>query len=134
MAGPDPSSGGISVALCGAGWLLRRFDVRTPGGTYRVEYDGRGIGYESVLIDGAAVARLASLLWFVPRFEFLVGGLPAVLHVRIWPWCTFRAVRLEVAGRVGYIEGPFRRDNGPLPAVGVPTRSRSDGVPPYAGP
>ena len=109
---PDiaPSAGPFNVALVGAGWLVRRFEVRTPARTYRVTYDGWGMGYESVLIDGVTVARKTDLLWFVPRFEFHVGDLPAVLHVRFWPWSAFRAVRLELDGRVAYVEGrPFRR-------------------------
>ena len=101
----SPSGGGVSVALRGRGLLLRTFDVRTPPGTHLVTYDGRGMGYESVLIDGVPAARVTSLLWFVPRFEFHVDGLPAVLQVRVWPWLAMRAVRLEIAGRVGYIEG-----------------------------
>jgi hypothetical protein len=34
------------------GLLYRRLQVNTQGGQYTVEYNGRGIGHETVLVNG----------------------------------------------------------------------------------
>jgi hypothetical protein len=71
-----------------------------------VEWNGRGLGYESVRIDGVTVDRRPSSVWFVPEFEFdLPGGYQGFLEVRVWPWLGVRALRLSVDGHVVYSEG-----------------------------
>jgi hypothetical protein len=86
-------------------WLLREWEVTTPGGVFVVTYSGRSYGYESVRFDGAVVARTESSWWFVPRFEFQLGQSPASVEVRVWPWFILRAIRLRVADEVCYSEG-----------------------------
>ncbi len=72
---------------------------------YNVIYQGRGIGHESVLVDGAVALRLVSFLWFAPRFPFRIGSHDAAIEVRIWPWLAIRSFRLSVDGEAVYSEG-----------------------------
>ena len=77
----------------------------TPVGTFVITYSGRGQGYESVVVNGVVVAKTRSSAWFVPRFDFPLGPLPASVEVRVWPWLVLRAVRLRIANEVCYAEG-----------------------------
>jgi hypothetical protein len=86
-------------------------------GVHIVEYDGRGLGYEDVSVDGL-VLRRRSWWWFVPRFEFKLGGHPSVVEVRVWPWLSFRSLVLRVSDRVVYAEGAARLGTKP---TGVPS-------------
>lgn len=86
-------------------WLLREWNVTTPTGEYVVTYSGRGHGYESVAVDGVVVAKTKSVAWFTPTFEFQLGGLPASIEVRVWPWLALRKVRLRIAEETCYKEG-----------------------------
>ena len=86
-------------------WLLREWDVTTPAGEFIVRYSGRGHGYESIAVNGAVVAKIRSPIWFIPKFEFNLGDLPASVEVRVWPWLLLRAVRLRVAEQTCYSEG-----------------------------
>jgi len=88
------------------GFLMYRcFAVTTPDGRYVVEYNPRGVGYETVLVDGEVAQSKESKRWFVPQFEFKVGPANALLTVRVWPWFAIRSLKLIVAGRVLYTEG-----------------------------
>lgn len=91
--------------------LRRAIEFNLPDGPHVVEYDGHGIGYEQVTVDGIPLRRVA-WLWFVPRFEFKVGGRPGVVEVRVWPWVTLRSLALRVGGRIVYAEG-FAGDGKP---------------------
>lgn len=95
----------VAATLRRKKWLLREWDVVTPAGTFIVTYSGRGQCYESVVVDGAIVARTRSSMWFVPRFDFRLGPLPASIEVRVWPWLVLRAIRLRIAEEVCYSEG-----------------------------
>ena len=94
-------------------WLLREWAVATPAGDFVVKYSGRGLGYESVAVNGTVVAKTKSHAWFVPKFEFHLAELPASLEVRVWPWFLLRAIRLRVGEEVCYSEG-FRSQNSPI--------------------
>src|SRR5215218_1977902 len=97
-------------------WLLRELRVELPGGESRVVYSGRGLGFETVYVDGQAAGRPSNLslspFHFVPVFLFRIGqGLGAV-EVRVWPWTAIRSFHLAVDGEVAYAEGersPARR-------------------------
>lgn len=86
------------------GWLYRAFDVTTPEGTYRVTYNGRGLGKESVTVNGKFAAGQMSLIWFIPEFSFSVGSIQALLKVRVWPWCAIRSLELIINGEPVYSE------------------------------
>jgi hypothetical protein len=86
------------------GWLLRGIEVSMSDGVHFIEYDGRGIGYEQVSVDGA-VNRKISWRWYVPRFEFKVGGYSGVVEVRVWPWLSLKSLVLWVGDRLVYAEG-----------------------------
>jgi hypothetical protein len=102
----------ISARLIGRGWLRRKIEVSLLDGTHLLEYYGAGLGYEQVSADGLVI-RKTSLIWFVPRFEFKLGGWPAVLEVRVWPWFTVRSLVLRVGDRVVYAEGEVPADQKP---------------------
>ncbi len=94
----------MSAKLIHRGWLRRAIEFSLPDGPHVVEYDGRGIGFEHVSVDGA-VLRKTCWFWFVPRFEFKLGGWPGVVEVRVWPWLLLRSLMLRVGDRVVYAEG-----------------------------
>lgn len=85
--------------------MFRQWDVALPAGNFRVAYSGRGQGYESVSVDGVLVAKTRSVFWYVPRFEFTIGGLLALVEIRVWPWLMLRAIRLSIGGGIFYTEG-----------------------------
>jgi hypothetical protein len=95
----------MTAKLSRQGWLFREWEVSTPAGDFSVSYSGRGYGFESVWVDGVIVAKTKSVLWYVPRFDFTVGGLPATIEIRVWPWLTLRAIRLRVGDQICYTEG-----------------------------
>ena len=86
-------------------WLFREWEVSLPTGVFRITYSGHGSGFESVWVDGVIAVKTRSIFWYVPRFDFRIGGLPATVEVRVWPWLTLRAIRLRVGDEVCYAEG-----------------------------
>jgi hypothetical protein len=94
----------MSAKLIHRGWLRRTVEVSLPDGPHVVEYDGKGLGFEQVSVDGAVI-RKTCWYWFVPLFEFKLGGWPGVVEVRIWPWLLLRSLVLRVGDRVVYAEG-----------------------------
>jgi hypothetical protein len=79
-------------------WLRVVVDLDIDDDWFRVEYNGRGSGYESVYVNGHVVAQVRSWLWFVPRFDFKLGSHQAAIEVRVWPWLWLRSFQLIVDG------------------------------------
>jgi uncharacterized protein (TIGR02996 family) len=77
-------------------WLGAVVHLEAGGQLLAIEYDGRGIGYESVYVNGRLAVETGGHLWFVPRFEFEHGPLRVAVEVRVWPWLTLRSFRLFV--------------------------------------
>jgi hypothetical protein len=94
-------------------WLYRCIEVDLPDGPHVLEYNGWGIGSEKVVIDGHTIRR-TSIYWFVPRFDFTLGGRPWVVEVRVWPWFGLRSLVLRVDGKVIYAEGTARMTEKPV--------------------
>lgn len=95
----------MRVELMNSAWLRRTLAVELDGQFYNIEYDGRGLGYERVLInDETAVTRL-SWLWFVPRLEFFIGHIPAAIEVSVSKSMRIRALRMLIRDQVVYSEG-----------------------------
>lgn len=92
------------ATLVGRSWLHRMVEVEMPDGPHLVEYNSRGAGFEQVTVDGRTIRRRSSL-WYVPRFEFELGGHPSVVDIRVWPWLTLRSFVLRVNEKVIYAEG-----------------------------
>jgi hypothetical protein len=109
----------MHAVLIEQSWLRRVLEVHTAEELFLIEYNGRGLGYESVLVNGVKVAAKSSL-WFVPLFEFLLRDRLAVIEVRVWPWLTVRSFHLIVSGEELYGEGvrvpqvPQRLPDSPL--------------------
>jgi hypothetical protein len=95
----------MDAKLIRESWLFREWEVDANHKLFRIAYDGRGFGFESIQKDGIAILRTPSYLWFVPRFEFEVDGLPFSVDVRVWPWLQIRAIRLAISGKAVYSEG-----------------------------
>jgi hypothetical protein len=75
-----------------------------PDAIHFVDYNGHGLGYEEVTIDGSTL-RISSFWSYVPRFEFKLGGRPAAVEVQVWPWLTVQSFALLVGEDVVYAEG-----------------------------
>lgn len=95
----------VNAKLITKRWLSRGFEVSMVSGVYEVAYHGRELGYECVLVNGNVVNKKDSYLWYVPEFQFHIGGLPAKIKIRVWPWFAIRSFTLEIAGNVVYQEG-----------------------------
>ncbi len=93
--------------LIDSGWLYRKVQLPHPFNT-TIEYNGRGFGFESVLVDGQIVARQTSLLWYVPHFDFVVptksGDLAGSIDVRVAPWLTLSHIVVRIEGKEVYAE------------------------------
>lgn len=110
----------VEVTRIGGKWLKRRLRVRlTDGGRsaeHIVEYNGHGLGYETVCVDGMEVARHGDRNPFATRsmthaYRFDLAGLEATVAVRAWllweliPFSRPSMFYLKLGDRVVYLEG-----------------------------
>jgi hypothetical protein len=102
---PAASPGEVRAELAKARWLYRAIQVETPEESFLFEYNGWGLGYETVSVNGQAASRETGVFWFAPRFKFFVGDRLAVVRVRVWPWLTLRSLELFIDGWCVYAEG-----------------------------
>jgi hypothetical protein len=128
-----PQQGTWRAQLTESRWLRRRLHVTTPAGAFDVEYNGAGLGYESVLVDGRTVAKIGSKGKMVPRFDFEVGPYKTIVQIRVpgwgqyFPFFRLRAFSLEVDGRVLYSEGErITRTPEPISYARCPKCSATD--------
>lgn len=89
--------------------LFRKFNVVTPEGIFEVVYNGIGMGYELILVEGEIVASASSDLhsgktWFAPKFKFNVGSLLAVIEINVGWLMAIDSFSLEVDGQQLYAE------------------------------
>jgi len=77
-------------------WLKRAYKVETDEGSFLIEYNGRGIGYETVRVNGEVVSRPRSWFWFVPHFDFFVGSMVAAIDVKIGITLSIKAITLSI--------------------------------------
>ncbi|HZH33667.1 MAG TPA: hypothetical protein VEX64_02445 [Pyrinomonadaceae bacterium] len=94
----------LIATLTDKGRLFRKLNVVTSEGVFEVIYDGNGIGYESILVDGKIAARTSSYFWYVPEFNFNLGSLSATVNVRVSLLLSIRLFSLEVEGQQLYAE------------------------------
>lgn len=85
-------------------WLWRTFHVVTDEGVYEVVYNGKGTGFEEVLVDGVIAKRTVSWLWYVPEFEFVIGNVESKIKVKVSPLLQISSFDLSVDGKVVYSE------------------------------
>ncbi|MCY7376056.1 MAG: hypothetical protein LH472_08810 [Pyrinomonadaceae bacterium] len=85
-------------------WLWRSFHVVTADGVFEVIYNGKGAGYEEVLVNGEVVCRLPSHLWYVPKFDFDIGNAPSQINVKVSPLLQIISFRLIVGEMEIYSE------------------------------
>lgn len=84
--------------------LTRDLSVITTDGVFDVKYNGKGMGYEEVLVDGKTAKRTISFWWYVPRFEFNIGNQNAVVNVGVSPLLKIKRFNLEINGETIYSE------------------------------
>jgi hypothetical protein len=75
------------------------FEVTAPEATYTVDYDRRGLGYETVHVNGRRVGRR----WWRLRFRFDLGGRSAVIELGT----LSRTLTFRIDGRLVYYEDLF---------------------------
>jgi hypothetical protein len=90
--------------LIGKKRLTRSLSVITTEGVFDVVYDGNGLGYEQVLVNGETAQKTISVWWYVPRFEFALGNKKAVVQVGVSPLLKIRRFSLSVEGETVYAE------------------------------
>ena len=95
----------IPTILTNRTWLTRTWTVEIHGQNYEIFYNGRGPGFEEVRVDGRVACRTPSYIWYVPRFDFLVGNELSVLEVRVNALFRVRASKLTISGKVRYTAG-----------------------------
>jgi len=94
---------GITVRVIKNGFLYKEFDVTTNAGTFKVVYNGKELGTESIWVNDKIAIRIPSLIWFVPEFDFNINGnIKSKISVRIWPWFAFRKFAFEIDGKLYY--------------------------------
>lgn len=89
-------------------WLFREWEITDGEKVFRLAYNGRGYGFESILEDGEPIVTIKTYFWFAPRFEFEIDDLPFVVTVRVWPWLQIRALRISVSDQVIYSVGTHK--------------------------
>jgi hypothetical protein len=115
---PEGSVPNHSVTLERKSRFYREWRVETAAGTWKVAYEGRGFGWEGILIDNDLVVRRSGHGWMSHQYRFELSG-PTIVWVRVAvPWChefiflfgDLSFVQVEVDGEVAYQEGsPPRR-------------------------
>jgi len=100
---------GLSGTLAKRSWAYRRIEIRGTHGCV-IEYNGRGLGYETVLVNGQVAARVSSGgLHFTTPIDFEIQVDATVLAARIEVKTAFllflRAFRLSIDGYLVYCEG-----------------------------
>ncbi len=103
----------ILARLIDRGWLRRVIQISLPDGVHYLAYSGQGMGYEQISVDGLVI-RKTSTLWFVPRFDFKLGGWPGIVEVRVWPWLTLRSLVVRLGDEIVYVEGLTRHGVKPV--------------------
>jgi len=94
----------LQIQLTEKKWLKRVFYVQTSTGSHHIEYNGRGIGFESVKIDGRVATKTTSWFWFIPKFTFQLETLSGEINVRVGPTLSIRSFQLILNSEVCYQE------------------------------
>jgi hypothetical protein len=103
----------VQAELLESGMLRRVLKARVDSEYYIVAYEGNKLGYEQIRVNGKVVTWKRSWLWFVPRFEFLLGSRAASVDVQVWPWFAIKGFQLILGDEIAYKEG--RPTKSPLP-------------------
>ena len=85
-------------------WLFRSFTVLTNEGVFDVIYDGNGMGYEEIIVNGEIAIRKPSIWWYVPYFEFDLGSHQARVDVGVSILMKIKTFSLSVNGNEIYYE------------------------------
>jgi hypothetical protein len=96
----------VQASLLARSLAYRRI-LLTGGVLAEVEYNGRGLGFETVTVDGKLVSRCGAPWTLAPQHRFTLGAgnkqVPALIEVR--GVIRIRGFRLWVDDRLVYVEG-----------------------------
>lgn len=85
-------------------WLYRKIEISSPVGTFELIYNGHGLGYEEILVNGEIAVRKSSFFWYVPKFEFNLGNFQAEVEVEVSYSFQIKHFNLEIDGYDVYFE------------------------------
>lgn len=85
-------------------WLWRTFHVVTDEGVFEVVYNGKGMGFEEVLVEGVIARRTISWVWYVPEFEFVIGNVKSKIKVKVSPFLQISSFDLSINEKLVYSE------------------------------
>jgi len=90
-------------------WIYRRIELNGKSNAI-IEYNGRGVGYETVFVNGEIAARVTgNQIEFTTPIDFAVpspsGTLAARIEIKTAFLLFLGAFRLLIDGHVVYIEG-----------------------------
>lgn len=98
------------VCAVSRSWLYRWISFLGPT-PLEIVYQGRSLGYESVVVNGRVLGRSSARVfaYVAPRIDFELGGhgrnYRASIEVRTSLWPDLRLFRLVIDDRVAYSEG-----------------------------
>jgi hypothetical protein len=110
-------SGQYGATLEKASWLRRVIRVHLPDGEFHVEYSGRSLMHERILVNGQPVVQHRISSWFRPVSRFFAGSRPAAIALLVWPWLTIRSFHLLIDGQVLYCDRRRELFEGPEPEI-----------------
>lgn len=84
-------------------WLFRA--IQEESLQLLITYSGRGLGSESVTINGDHYTQPSMGLWYIPTFDINHEDNHIIVHVRVWPWMALRSIRISVDSKEIYSEG-----------------------------
>lgn len=87
--------------------LGRAFDLLLDGELLEVVYDGGGNGFEEIRVNGRVAIRKMGILWFVPRFDFLLDDHILTFEVKVGARFSVRASRLSIDFAPVFTEGSW---------------------------
>lgn len=102
-ASPPTTALDFSVESVQKSWLYRRLVVMLPEGAITIEYDAR-MPNDRVTVNGQLAVSLMSVVWFIPKFAFLIGPRPATIDVRIDWLLRVKFFELKIEGHSVYVE------------------------------
>ena len=86
-------------------WLKRTLRIEINKYIFNLEYNGRGLGKEEVMLNGVSLNRQSSITWFAPTFEIKNNNDTFKVEIRVWPWLSIRSMYVFLNNDIIYKEG-----------------------------
>ncbi len=87
-------------------WLKSVIEISEGNKQITLTYNGRGIGYETVSIQGEEYTeqKAVAILWFVPKFELEYEEQKYLIQIDVSFRLTIKSLLIQRNGRVIYCE------------------------------